>query len=396
MSDFYEDPELERQLESAFRSTRPRRGFEDELWRSLQRRRALREKVGSWLGGVPWIPALATVSAVAVVLVGFVFFLANAGSGGAGSAASRSAANQSQARAGAAGATRTGPAADSTALDVGPKAFGPLPPVPTTVTTAYTGGLELSLSAQLPALPPSLPVYRYTEPTGGDITSFAGNRGAPQPAPAPQGGTAAGSSFAGSGIDVTVLGSDAKNLVGPTYIVNWTRASGNQASTGALSDGQAAQIAAAYLTQLNLPASENPTVRNSGAAGAQVLYPSQINAGSGPVPAVDAQGHPIYTQVSMRGDGQVFQASGPVPVLVRRSLYAAASAATLQQLPNAATGAPRVRADLTSARLVYVAVPASGGGYLEPAILLTGSFQAEGRTYEVAVMVSALDASASR
>jgi hypothetical protein len=192
------------------------------------------------------------------------------------------------------------------------------------------------------------------------------------------------------------LGSDAKNLVGPTYIVNSTHASGNQTSTGALSDGQAAQIAAAYLTQLNLPASENPTVRNSGAAGAQVLYPSQINAGSGPVPAVDAQGHPIYTQVSMRGDGQVFQASGPVPVLVRRSLYAAASSATLQQLPKAATGAPRVRADLTSARLVYVAVPASGGGYLEPAILLTGSFQAEGRTYEVAVIVSALDASASR
>jgi hypothetical protein len=392
MSGLYEDPELERQLESAFRSTRPRRGFEDELWRNLQRRRPLSEKLGAWLGGVPWIPALATISALAVAVFGFVFLVGNVGPrGGASSSGAAPAGNQLQQQ--TAADARSGAAAASSPPLLAPKAFGPVPPVPTTITTTFTGGLELTSSALLPALPASLPVYRYTEPTSADSAAFARSRGAAQPAPAPEGGTAPGTRFSGSSTDITVLGSDAKNLVGPTYIVNSSRAAGSSGSAATLTDSQAVQVATAHLRQLNLPVSDTtPTVRNSGPAGVQVLYPSQVDGGSGPVAEVDAQGRPVLTQVSLRGDGQVFQVSGPLPGPLRGSMYPTATTATLRQLPNAPAGSARVGADLSSARLVYVAVPAgAGGGYLAPAILLTGTFQADGKSYEVAVIVSAID-----
>jgi hypothetical protein len=395
MSDLYEDPELERQLESAFRSTRPRRSFEDELWRNLQRRRPLSEKLGAWLGGVPWIPALATVSALAVAVFGFVFLLGDVGPrGGASSSGAAPAEKQSQQQ--TAADARSGATAASSPPLLAPKAFGPVPPVPATITTAYTGGLDLTLSAPLPGLPGNLPIYRYTEPTSADSAAFAGSRGAAQPGLAPEGGTAPGARFSGSSTDITVLGSDAKNLVGPTYIINSTRAAASPSSAATLTDDQAAQIATAHLRQLNLPASDTPTVRNSGPAGVQVLYPSQVDGGSGPVAEVDAQGRPVFTQVSLRGDGQVFQVSGPLPGPLPASMYTTASTATLRQLPNAPTGSARARADLSSARLVYVAVPASGGGYLAPAILFTGTFQADGRSYEVAVIVSAIDPSMNR
>lgn len=57
---------------------------------------------------------------------------------------------------------------------------------------------------------------------------------------------------------------------------------------------------------------------------------------------------------------------------------------------------PLPRIALTAAQLVYVAVPAAQGGYLEPAYLFTGDFRNGATTYEKRVLIPALQPSAYR
>lgn len=399
MSDLYDDPELERQLDAAFRASRPRRGFEDELWTRLQRRRPLPERVMAWIGGLPLAPALATVS-VLLVLGGFVFLLGHRSGGGAATSSGGAAtAKNSQ------GLSQAGTPADAAQATkrLGPRAFGAIPAVPTTLTTSYAGGLDLSLVAALPALPADLPVYRYQEPTAADAAAFARSRGAGQPQTGPaasQGGASVLGMYASPTGQITVVGSDAPNLAGPTYIIDATTAGSSPRPAGAtpagITDSQAETNANAYLAQSQLQNTGKATVRNNGDSGAQVVYPSRFGVpGLGLVDLVDAQARPVSTQVSLGGDGRVFQASGPFPLTTQESPYASASSAKLRLSVQAASApagaAARPRVELGSARLVYVAVPSAAGGYLEPAVALTGSVQSGGSVYPVTLLVSALD-----
>src|SRR5437879_2822159 len=63
---------LQRKLDDAFETTRPRRGYEDELWLKLQARRPfwtrLRDALAGFAGGIRELPAVPTAT-VAVVLV---------------------------------------------------------------------------------------------------------------------------------------------------------------------------------------------------------------------------------------------------------------------------------------------------------------------------------------
>lgn len=149
-----EQDDLERQLDAAFASTRPRRGYEDELWARLQARRSRWQ----WLrpvGRVVFSPAM--VGGVTVVVLGLgVFGLAllaghRGGGGGASSAMP---------------ASRSAPAADAR--------FGALPRPPAApgaslsagASAPRAGAAEISPGAYLPPLPISLPVYRYPARTG--------------------------------------------------------------------------------------------------------------------------------------------------------------------------------------------------------------------------------------
>lgn len=153
----FDDPgldELQRQLDAAFASTRPRRGFETELWRRLEARRPWWRRVR--LPAPRALPALGGL--VGVLLVGFVVVtlvssgaLRGHGPGGASSAAQ--------------------PAGRATQA----LAFGPLPrpgAIPASVTAPGGFGLAPAIatrgpdSAGLPSVPPRLPVYRYTASTG--------------------------------------------------------------------------------------------------------------------------------------------------------------------------------------------------------------------------------------
>src|SRR5919109_1766318 len=73
-----EDLELEalqRQLDDAFETTRPRRGFEDQLWLRLQAKRPwparLRDSFAAFLGGIRDAPAV-PAGVVAVLLVAVI------------------------------------------------------------------------------------------------------------------------------------------------------------------------------------------------------------------------------------------------------------------------------------------------------------------------------------
>ena len=87
-----EDLELEalqRQLDDAFETTRPRAGFEDELWTRMQAHRPARSRLrDAWVGLVqaireaPTVP-MAAVAAVLVVILGAgVFLYSGLGRGG--------------------------------------------------------------------------------------------------------------------------------------------------------------------------------------------------------------------------------------------------------------------------------------------------------------------------
>ncbi|MGA8922623.1 MAG: hypothetical protein WB682_05705, partial [Candidatus Dormiibacterota bacterium] len=91
MSETEDDLELQalqRQLDDAFETTRPRPGFEDDLWLRMQSRRPfsfrLRDALDGLIQGIRAVPAvpLASVAAVLVVLLGVgVFSLSGLGRG---------------------------------------------------------------------------------------------------------------------------------------------------------------------------------------------------------------------------------------------------------------------------------------------------------------------------
>ena len=155
------DPELERRLDAAFRGTRPRRGFEDELWARLQAQRPWWRRIGDGLGGVRWGGVATGLTAVLVVglLVVTVVRLGGARGGGAGMSSA------------AVPATRAAPggAADSAGLP-----FGRLPaPRAASVSGLVAGGQPAAAGqpaasqGAVPApQPATLPVFRYGPPSG--------------------------------------------------------------------------------------------------------------------------------------------------------------------------------------------------------------------------------------
>src|SRR5260221_9015994 len=148
-----EDRELERRLEAMFASARPRRGFEDELWRRIEARRPWYRRLG-FKPALRYTPALATLLVVALG----VTWLANNLRGGPGNSPT---------------ATSAGAPAFGSAQNAAP-AFGVLPalnpgggktpPAPETTAGAIDSAARRSLSGKLPTFPPVPPALRYREP----------------------------------------------------------------------------------------------------------------------------------------------------------------------------------------------------------------------------------------
>src|SRR6184192_3128568 len=175
---------LQRELDDAFATTRPRRDFEDDLWLRMQASRPatnrLRDAIAGLLQGireVPAVPAAAVATLLVVILgVGLLAAVHPRLGGGGGAATSNYNAEQSTRGAGA---------------DMAAVAFGRLPspvfgdgtktsqPVAPTITgDEYFGPAQFVWSGRLTVSTASARVYRYREPSTTDADQFASALGA--------------------------------------------------------------------------------------------------------------------------------------------------------------------------------------------------------------------------
>jgi hypothetical protein len=173
MSEQDELDRLERQLDAAFASTRPRRGFEDELWERLHARRR-RWWTLSWLTPAQSLAGGLAVVALFGLLIGTVALFnrhENSGSGTPSTAAEKSVATSGSADTGRQLAPQA-PGAQASA----PQPFGTLPAPAGAFVVQVPAGGRLSplpagvrttiLDGSLPQPAPTLSVFRYDPASG--------------------------------------------------------------------------------------------------------------------------------------------------------------------------------------------------------------------------------------
>jgi len=143
--------ELQAQLDAAFQSTRPRRGFQDELWDRLQRRvwwRRLQRATASAR------PALGGLAAVLLVAFGVLFLISRGGHPGGGASETSSA------------PTSRGAAVQQATFGLLPRpSLGGEAAATRPGASSETAGPAVAGRA-LPATAVPLPVYRYGPAAG--------------------------------------------------------------------------------------------------------------------------------------------------------------------------------------------------------------------------------------
>jgi len=398
---------LQRQLDDAFETTRPRAGFEDDLWSRMQARRPpwvqVRDFFAGLIASVRRVPA-APAATVAVVLVlaigiGIISFggFHGGGAGGATSATSRD--SQTAPFAGGANAPGAfgrlpGPALQPIpGAETAPKTAGPTGPLAgQSAVGLYFGPANLVWAGQFNFQVTSATVYRYAEPTMATADQFAAALGAsPQPGPT---GSAGLGSYSGTGFVLGVAGTTQSPLREPFFFLTPDR------SSLPAPGPTATDTANAFLAAHNLmPAWPYVVATVPAADVVRVLYLRQFAVqGVGQSYLVDGVGERHGLEVDLR-QGQPLQAAGPLPVTLDTADYPIISAAlavqsALKSSPAAAASIepiPTVR--LTTVEVVYALAVAGDHSFYEPAFLFSGSFTHNGVTYVKRVLVPAVDPS---
>jgi hypothetical protein len=396
------DPELEqleRQVSAAFAGSRPRRGFQDEVWAQLERPRRFRRLRGLRL--VPWPAASA---AVAVVLIGLVAILALPRlSGGHSDTSSSTAQTGTGVQQSGPEKSQAGAAARPQTVDgAGAAPFGPLPTPalaasgvqPTQASAGqgrplvpYYGPARLTVKAALPAVPATLPVYRYAQPASADLDGFAAGLGASRAG-------VAGTPTIYRSSELRLDLSPATSGREPTYTLS--------AITGAASGSDARKVGDEFLGAHHLSPSWPVDVQVSGGEGKTVLYqrlfPVSESARAG---QLDQLGGPAGTKVQVTG-GSVSRVEGPLPLPLDVGPYPSRPSS---QAAQDVLGVPPSRGDarsdvpqvtLNRVSLAYMAVDDGDHGYYVPVYLFTGTVASGQVTLEKRVVVPALDSSQLR
>jgi hypothetical protein len=394
---------LQRQLDDAFQTTRPRAGFEDDLWSRMQARRPVwaqaRDFFSGLLAAVRGVPA-APAAAVAVVLVlaiGIGIISLRGPGGGGGAATSREAGTAPF----AGGATASGafgrlpaPALQPVPnADTAPKTAGPSGTAAgQAVVGLYFGPANLVWAGQLNVQVTSAPVYRYTEPTTTTADQFANTLGASRQSGLE--GTAPLGSYAGSGFVLGVAGTSQSPLREPFFFLTPDR------SKLPAPGPTATETANAFLAAHDLvPAWPYVVATVQSADVVRVLYLRQFAVqGVGQAYMVDGVGERHGLEVDLRG-GQPLQVGGPLPVSLDTADYPIISAGLAVQSalksspagPASIEPIPTVR--LTTVELVYALAVGGDHSFYEPAFLFSGTFTHNGVTYVKRVLVPAVDPS---
>jgi hypothetical protein len=386
---------LQRQLDDAFQTTRPRPGFEDELWLRMQARRPvwqrLRDGLAAMIGSLREAPAIpaGAVAIVLIVLVGAgIFRLSGLHPGGSGSTA----------------ISRDSQGGGANYPNVAP-GFGPLPApvsatsgsqVPTSPskdfassgTGVYFGPATLTWAGNLDVTAASLPVFRYREPTPSAADQFAASVGAGrtgQPAPAALG------MYSGQNFTLVVTGSVAQPAREPAFNLSDLK------SLAASSGGDPVAVATAYLAAHSLIPNwpYQTEIQTSGTTVRVRFLRSFDLQAQGQAALVDNAGGPYGIEVDTATGAPGAFETGPIPLNLDSANYPIVNAdqAVRSALASSATSTgssvyPVVR--LTKAELVYTLVVAGDHSFYEPAFLFSGTFTDHGTTYVKRVLVPAV------
>jgi hypothetical protein len=389
---------LQRELDDAFETTRPRRGFEDELWLRMQARRPLwtrvRDSFGALVQGVREVPAVpvASVAVALVVVIGIgIFAFSGLGRGGSSSSTGLGLSEQ-------AGVSVPGPAGSfgrvpSPVLnsDTGGKAAQPNQPnAAAPAANSYAGPVTLTWTGQLNLTIGAAPVFRYHEPSTNTADQFASSLGAAlDHRPAGYLGL-----YEATDYTLTVRGTVQSPPQEPAYFILSAPSMPEIAAAGAAP----ADIAELFLAEHSLtPQWPFTTATKAGPETTKVQLQRQFDVpGYGLASLVDAGGSPYGLEVDLNGARPVL-ASGPLPVSVESAPYTLISsdqairAALARSAPSAAANpvAP-VAVQLTTANLVYTLVAAGDHSFYEPEFLFSGAFQVNGVSYVKHILVPAL------
>jgi hypothetical protein len=398
---------LQRQLDDAFATTRPRRGFEDELWLRMQSRRPFWRRLGDGVAGltagireVPAVPA-AAVAAVLVVLLGAGVLTLGALNHGAGSSPTSAALSQSGGKYNGLGPqsrgsfgslpvpSLTGPGSSPTDM-----ASADQPTTPKAATPAqnlYFGPATLTWGGQLNVAFTQAPVFRYQEPTPDFVKKFtATHQLTPQP-----GGAAPGyiGTFSGQGFTISLRGSSGTPTSEPFYVLTV------DPSAQAPGSADPADVARKFLGSKNLSLTWPDTV-SVVTSGDQVRIKFlRILASPGGTSAylVDGSGERYGAEVDLTS-GRPVRAAGPLPVSLDQADYPIISASdavasALASGPSGSAEAPpfaQPRVQLTSAELVYALVWAGDHSFYEPCFMFSGTFDFNGTKYVKRILVPAV------
>jgi hypothetical protein len=420
MSEHEEDLELaalQRQLDDAFETTRPRAGFEDELWTRMQARRPagtrLRDAWRGFVQGIRAVPAVPTAAVAALLVVaigaGVVTMSGVGRSGSTGTSLGLSA----------------GPARDNTAgsgSEIARGAFGKLPApalgtgsptkagigdgyttAPTTQPSAaapaggYTGPVTLTWTGKLELTLPSAPVFRYYEPSTNTADQFATSMGAIlQGRPAGYLG-----SYETRDFNIRVRGTVQSPGREPTYVLLPITSLPPVVAAGGPAD-----VASVFLAEHSLAPTWPYTTQVGDIQGGafamgeqtKVLFLRQFAVkGYGNAYLIDSFGERSGLEVDLKGNTPT-AAGGPLPLGLDSADYpiisadeAIRSALASSPAPAGVTSAPNVA--LTEAELVYALAVAGDHSFYEPAILFSGKFTVNGTSYVKRVLVPAVDPS---
>jgi hypothetical protein len=378
---------LQRQLDDAFQTTRPRPEFEDELWLRMQARRPiwlrLRDSYSGLIAALreaPAVPSAAVAILLVVVIGAGLVSLSGLHTGGGGSTA--------------------GLSQDGAGIKYGPAApeYGSLP-APSLSRNAdgatlapadlsYAGPVTLIWGGNLEVTATSLPVFRYTEPSRAAADQFASSLGAAPVAKAVS--NALGAYASGDSIDLVVYGTVAQPPREPTFVLYEVR-------SASASVGDPVREATAYLTAHSLvPSWPYQTIVESSGPTVWVMFLRSFDVpNQGLVSLVDGAGDRYGIEVDLvAGQPRVLE-TGPLPLSLDSANYpiitsdqAVRSALASSVTSTGSTPYPVVR--LTKAELVYKLVWAGDHSFYEPAFLFSGTFSDKGVTKVKRVLVPAI------
>jgi len=389
---------LQRQLDDAFETTRPRPGFEDDLWLRMQSRRPFTSRMSDAFAGLiqgiraaPAVP-LASVAAVLVVLIGVgIFNLSGLGRGSASSTQRQLSLNAGSGANVPSSAGSFGRLPSPVLAPVGANQ-GPQFSQPAPAAGAYAGPVTLTWTGQLNVSIGAAPVFRYSEPSTDSADQFAASLGAAlERRPAGLLGL-----YTASDYTLTVRGTVQAPAQEPAYFILTAPSLPGVSAAGA----QPVDIAELFLAEHSLaPQWPYTTTVDGPTDQLRVHFLRQFDTpGYGPAYLVDAGGNRYGMEVDLNGSRPVL-ASGPLPVSLDSATYPIITAdqavrAALASSPSpAADGVPPAKVQLTNVELVYTLVAAGDHSFYEPAFLFSGSFQVNGAQYVKRVLVPAVDPS---